>query len=278
MICPDCRAAFDDRLEVCPECGAVVAAEESPSAPSMANLWNQQSGTNPDVTGPHQAVPDQPNLTGPFPVPGTQPAAEGEAAVGTRVVNLDPEAGRGTRVVEISLPPMVKKAARAQQQQKQKQKGGKRGSRAQRNLELEESGVSRTIDDLLRSLKMFYARLHRFDRWTVWILAATFVASFLPWCRVLSYGLTAGIQDYGLITAPLAAAAFSLVYFRTMRRRLTFPLLLLQLLVTAGMGAAVVWRYLSAANTTFTYGIYLTALCAALAVVATLLRTARVNV
>ncbi len=270
MICPDCHAVFDDRAEQCPECGAVVSPKTAGDAP-VGQLWDQ---SNPNVTGPHPAAPENPDLTGPVPVPGPTAGGGGEADVGTRVVTMDPESNRGTRVVEVSLPPMVKK----RQRERARKKGTKSRSRAQRNLELEESGVSRTIDELMAGARLFYARLHRFDRWTVWILAATFVASFLPWCRVLSYGLTAGIQDYGLATAILSALAFLLVYFRTARRRLTLPLLLLQLLVISGAGALVVWRYLSAADTTFTYGIYLTFLGAGLAAVTTLLRTARVNV
>ena len=258
MICPDCSAIFDDRMETCPECGAVVAHKPDEVTPPNS-LWDN----------------DDPNVTGPHLVPGSQ--AGGQAEPGTQIVAMDPEKERGTRIVEVPLPPMVKQRAR----QRVKHKGMEQGlSRAQkkRALELEESGVSRTIDDMLKDLRLFYARLHRFDRWSLWILCAAFVSSFLPWCRVLSYGLTAGIQDYGLATAPLAGLSIVLIYLRTARRRLTLPLLLLQLLVVSGMGGVVVWRYISAVDIDFTYGIYLTALFAGLGALTSLLRIARVNV
>lgn len=261
MICPDCSAIFDDRMETCPECGAVVSHQPDEVTPT-GGIWGDG---NPNVTGPHH-VPDS--------------AGGGPSDPGTQIVDMDPEKGRGTRVVEVSLPPMVKKRARARERSRGASTQGQGLSAAQKNLalELDESGVSRTIDELISDLRLFYARLHRFDRWTVWILCAAFVASFLPWLSKLSYGLTAGIQDYGLATAPLAGVSLVLMYLRTARRRLTLSLLLLQLMTVAGVGGVVVWRYISAVDIQFTFGIYLTALFAALGVLTTLLRIARVNV
>ncbi len=250
MICPDCQAIFDDRMDTCPECGAIVEQDQQAAGSSMEGLWDEQT----------------PSLNGSGPI----------ADVPTPTTGIDPEKERGTRVVEAPLPPMVKKRARERVNQ-----SGKLGTtRAQKNLalELEESGVSRMVDELIANLRLFYARLHRFDRWSLWVLCGAFIASFLPWLRVLSYGLTAGIQDYGLATAPLSALAIVLIYLRTARRRLTVPLILLQLLVVAGVGAVVVWRYISAVDIDFTYGIYITALFAALGVLTTMLRLARVNV
>lgn len=261
-----------------------------PHRPALRPSLSGGPGPSPfDLTGPHpqvEAAPRQPRIRDLIPGPGPEaapPDGEEEGASGdqarlaTRVVSLDPEAQRGTRIVEISLPKIVKKAARERASEpspssSSAQRSGRKGA-----LSLDESGVSRGLDETLATLKLFYARLGAMDRAALWLLCAVFLASFLPWLRVPSYGLTAGIQDYGLLTAPLAVLTVLCIYARTMRRRLTFVFLLLQLLGAAALVAVIVYRYISGVDLEFTYGIYLTVLLAALAVLATLARLARFN-
>jgi len=200
-----------------------------------------------------------------------------QSVVGTRVVSLDPEGSRGTKIVDLSNTPAARKASRKGSKKSRPRTPGSPMA-VFRNLEVEESGVSEGIDDLLKTLRLFYARLHRLDRWTVWALVAAFLASFLPWNYELGRGLMAGIQGFGTISAALSICAIICIYMRTARRRLSALLLLLQLLLCAGVAAVPVYSVFYLDRSDLTYGVYLTGLAAAVVLVLTLGRLSRLNV
>jgi hypothetical protein len=192
------------------------------------------------------------------------------------VVNLDPEAKRGTKVVEVSLPPDVKRAAR-QQQPRTTGLGVRSRLSTFKQLELQESGVSRGIDESMKAIRLFYARLHRLDRWNVWVLLGAFLASFLPWSYVQGQGLVAGIQEYGVASAAAALLTFLAIYLRTNRRRISGSLLMLQLVLASGLAAVPVYRLVISTNEQLSVGLYLTAATAAGVVLLSLARLARIN-
>jgi len=201
-----------------------------------------------------------------------------QAQIATELVTEDPEAQRGTQIVDLSLPPMVKQARREEEKRKAAPATGAAAKReAGGPLAVEESNVSRGVDDVLSSARLLYARMHRLDRWTLWAALLALVASFLPWSTVLGEGLLAGIQEYGAASAGGAVLLLFLLYRRTSRRRLAGTLLGLQVLVAAVPVAAPVYRFLTATDTQFTVGIFLTAAAGLATVVLTLARLTRLN-
>ena len=198
--------------------------------------------------------------------------------MGTQVVKIDPQSERGTRIVDINLPPMVKKA---RQSMARPTPGGhgqtfrkKRGA-----LELDESEVSRGMDEFAASMKLFYKRLHRFDRWTVWVLALGFIGAFLPWRYELGTGLIAGIQGlYGILCAVMSVVTLGVIYLRTARRRLAGVMLLVQVLTSTLLASIPLYRYFSSEVLTFKYGIGISAVASLLVVALTLARLTRINV
>jgi hypothetical protein len=288
-----------------PTSDASVIDAAAPRQPSRAQ---RRSGSVPVVrratSGP--TPPIAPRFTGPLPrvdagrsAPPPPPAAApapaaprapfgppGQSVIPTRLETGDPEANRGTQIVDINLPPAVRRLAR--QSARDDKEGRRAGATAasdgrsapgsgKGNLAVEESGVSRGVDELFTSARLFYSRMHGIDRWTFMALALAFVGSFLPWSYVRGEGLQAGIQEYGVLSALAALLSFLCVYGRTARRRMTGLLLALQVLAAAALVGVPISRFLTASEVQFSYGLYFTAAGGVGVVLLTLARLVRFN-
>ena len=200
----------------------------------------------------------------------------GQADVGTRVVAMDPQSERGTRIVDINLPPMVKKARQKMNRSRPATPGRpfKSGS-----MDLEESDISRGMDEVQASLKLFYKRLHRFDRWAVWVIALAFLGAFLPWQYEKGVGLVSGIQTlFGISSAVTAFFTFLWIYLRTARRRLATAMLLLQIVTGTALVAIPLYQLFSTELLDFRFGIYFCTAASGAVVALTLARLTRINV
>jgi hypothetical protein len=143
-------------------------------------------------------------------------------------------------------------------------------------LVVDESQVSRGVDEWGASVRSLYRRMQRLDQWTLWALLLALVGCFLPWVRVRGEGLLAGIQDLAGL-AGLAAAGLGLgaLLLCTIRRRLTGMLLLFQLLMAATVAAAPLYRFLTAVEVQFSAGPFVTVAAGGVAVLLTLFRLTR---
>ncbi len=217
---------------------------------------NQPAGFNPD---PSASAFD--GVAGASAAPtNSDPAQQG--AIATRIVDLDPEGGRQTRIVDVNVPAVVRRAAR---------------ERAQEN-DRDESPAS-LIEESLTSLRHFYMRMHRFDRWTCWLLLAAFVSAFMPWQRLRGVGLVSGLEGLGWGSIVASLVAFGCLYWRMERRRLSGLLITLQMLFVAGVAGAPLLRLLyRTPGIGLVFGVYTTLGFAALALVFTFLRLTRINV
>lgn len=318
MRCSNCNADVPPDLHVCGACGTPIApplpaagwnnADTNPSAADDAPTPPNGTNTPPPVpqpapTGGLQAMstqapgqppgqvqgvapPAQPAATGladektPVPAPGASPfnrpdSSGGQSGVGTRVVQMDPQTDRGTRIVDINLPPMVRKA-----RQKMNRSLGTQGRTFKRGaLDLDESDISRGMDEFNASMKLFYKRLHRFDRWAVWVLMLAFLGAFFPWSYELGIGLVSGVQGlFGMGTAALAMLTFLWIYLRTARRRLGPAMLMLQIVTATGLMGMPLYQLFSTELLDFRFGIYFCTTAAGAVVALTLARLTRINV
>lgn len=246
--------------------------------PGATGLQNQKTPVNPPsgATGlQNQKTPVNPPRVGGF--PGNRPdSSGGQADVGTQMVSMDPQTERGTRIVDINLPPMVKKAQKKMNRPRMGSKGRtfKRGA-----MDLDESDISRGMDDFLASMTLFYKRLHRFDRWAVWVIAMTFLGAFLPWQYEKGVGLISGIQGiFGMASASVAFLTFLWIYLRTARRRLGPAMLLLQIVTGTALVAIPLYKLFSTELLDFRFGIYFCTVASCVVVALTLARLTRINV
>ena len=319
MRCSNCNAEIAQGLQVCSNCQAPVAPPPGgppawqapattpngqadlptppdgrqlpaagqqqtpppvPGAPAAGGLSahpTQAPNTPPPgATGlQNQKTPVNPPRAGGF--PGNRPdSSGGQADVGTRVVSMDPQSERGTRIVDINLPPMVKKA----RQKMNRPRLGSTGRTFKRGaIDLDESDISRGMDEFLASMKLFYKRLHRFDRWAVWVLAMAFFGAFLPWQYEQGVGLLSGIQSiYGMASASAAFLTFLWIYLRTARRRLGPAMLLLQIVTGTSLVAIPLYQIFSTELLDFRFGIYFCTVASCVVVALTLARLTRINV
>ena len=233
-----------------------------PPAPGATGLQDQKTPVNVPAAG-----------GSPFNRPDS---SGGQAGVGTRVVSMDPQSDRGTRIVEINLPPMVKKA----RQKMNRPRPGTHGRPSKRGaMDLDESDISRGMDQVLASLKLFYKRLHRFDRWAVWVIILAFLGAFLPWQYQQGVGLVSGIQTlFGISSATTALLTFLWIYLRTARRRLATAMLLLQIVTGTALVAIPLYQLFSTELLDFRFGIYFCTAASSAVVALTLARLTRINV
>ncbi len=244
--------------------------------PAATGLQDQKTPVPAPPVGP--GLQDQKT---PVPAPGASPfnrpdSSGGQAGVGTQVVNMDPQTERGTRIVDINLPPMVKKA----RQKMNRPRLGSQGRTFRRGaMDLDESDISRGMDEVLSSLKLFYKRLHRFDRWAVWVIAMAFLGAFFPWQYEKGVGLISGVQTvFGICSASVAFLTFLWIYLRTARRRLATSMLLLQLITSTSLLALPLYQIFSTELLEFRFGIYFCTTASAVVVALTLARLTRINV
>lgn len=195
---------------------------------------------------------------------GPVSSPQGEAGIHTRIVELDPEGDRHTRIVDVSVPAMVRRAAR------------ERVAEARGGLQEDEAPPT-LIEDMMTGLRHFYLRMHRLDRWTAWLLGLCFIGAFLPWRRVLGLGLVSGIEGYGGISAGASALAFTFLYLRTERRRLAGLMISLQLLAVIGIAGAPIFLVLGRTGQHFAFGFFMTGLGAGIALLLSLARLTRIN-
>jgi len=252
-----------------PPTGPMAAAARRPPPPT--GPLPQASRSTPSASAPEPA-------RAPFGIPG-------QAVIPTRLETGDPQANRGTQIVEISLPPAVKRLrrapegrepARATREESRDAASGRRAG-GPAGFAVEESVVSRGVDEVIAGGRIFYTRMHPLDRWTVVSLALAFIASFLPWTYVRGEGLIAGIQEYGAASAVAAVLVLLCVWGRTARRRLGGLLIVLQILAAAGLTAVPVFRFMTSGEIQLSYGLYLTALMGAGVVLLTLARLTRLS-
>jgi hypothetical protein len=276
-----------------PTSDASVIDVEAPRPPPRAQ---RRSGSVPAArrapTGPMPPLP--PRFTGPLPraeggrpsAPAPAPAPRapfggpvGQSVIPTRLETGDPEVNRGTQIVDINLPPAVRKIARQEKEVRRSEAaaGSSGAPRGKGRLAVEESGVSRGVDEIFSSARLFYARMHGIDRWTFMAIALAFVGSFLPWSYVRGEGLQAGIQEYGALSALAALLSFVCVYGRTVRRRMAGLLIALQVLTSAALVGVPVFRFMTAVEVQFSYGPYFTAAGGVGVVLLTLARLVRFN-
>lgn len=188
----------------------------------------------------------------------------GQAQIETHIVSQDPEIDRNTRIVDVAIPGVVKKSMQEDHgwdYQRRKREGN-------------QSETDQEIEDVLAAIRMFYARMHRIDRWALWVSLLALVASFLPWSYVRGEGLVAGIQEYGAASGAAAAMMLLCIYMRTVRRRLSGMILSLQVLAAAGLTAVPIYRFVSSTGVEFRFGLYLTALAGTCAIMLTMARLA----
>jgi hypothetical protein len=154
-------------------------------------------------------------------------------------------------------------------------KGMRQRERSQGPAEEEGAGDRGFVDDLVGSFRQLYSRLHRLDRICGWILAVAFIAPFLPWYHVEGFGLIAGIERFGAISAVLIAAALTAIYLRTARRRLSRVFASLQLgAVLLALGPALL-GILVPGDFAPRYGVFLFLLLGVAAIVLTIARLMR---
>ncbi|MCA9665636.1 MAG: hypothetical protein KC503_08605 [Myxococcales bacterium] len=218
------------------------------------------------VTGPQPQLP----VTGPQP----QPTGSGaQAAIGTRIVTLDPEIERGTKIVDVSVPAVVRRAQRERERQLAAAEAGESVARAQ----AADAGPVSPMDELGLRARHFYARLHRLDRWTTWVLIIGVISSFLPWMRMRGVGLVSGIEGIGAASGGAALIALGLLYQRAARRRLAALLLFVQMVLAALVGMVPVYVLMSTRDVHISYGMAAAFISSVLAVTFTLARFVRVN-
>ncbi len=190
-----------------------------------------------------------------------------QGAIATRIVSLDPEGDRHTRIVDVSVPAMVRRRLRERD-------GGGAG--------LGDDGVEETrslFDEVWRGLRLFYLRMHSFDRWTTWMLLVALLGVFLPWERQRGLGLVSGIEGFGGVSIFAVVAAFASLYGRTERRRLGGLLIMVQLLMVAGVSAVPVFLVINGAGEHhYVAGLYTTILSGGLALLFTFARLTRLSV
>lgn len=196
-----------------------------------------------------------------------------QAAVATRMVTLDPEIERGTRIVEVSVPAVVR---RAQRERERAMASAEAGNPA-RSRQADESEPVSPMDELMVRARHFYKRLHRLDRWTIWLLIIAAVAAFLPWVRVRGVGLVSGIEGLGGASGIAALLALVLVYQRAARRRLGALLLFIQLILVSCVGSVPVYMLMSTRDIQISYGMAAAFLTSVFAMLFTLARFVRVN-
>lgn len=286
MRCPVCNADLPDGAVSCPVCGSDTRL--SPEEAWDPN-WNESQSSNADLftstEGTRErdaAAPSPPTVPPPAPPPwaeGENGAAEeikpakplfgGQAQIKTQIAPPDPQQERHTRIVDVSVPAVVRKVAR------QEEMAAKSGLKSRKREVDQEIGTG--IEDLYEAVKLFYARMHRLDRITLWVAMATLVASFLPWSYTLGDGLMAGIQEFGIISAGATLVILFCLWARTAKRRLAGLLLALQVFSSAIVMAAPIYRIISASKVDFKFGLYLATLGGAVTAVLTLLRLAARN-
>lgn len=294
MRCPACKAEIDTAATVCPRCRASlepgdslnlwgesvaevsgpelltsarrtadVSAAEAVAAVSRARAARQVAQAVPSGSAPRARSEDGSPAAagGPAVASGGGRRFGPQATIATSHVGGDPEAERGTQIVDISLPPMVKQAAR----------------RATAEGELADSQVGRRVAQDLASLRLLYGRMQRLDRGTLWALLLAVLGCFLPWVQVRGEGLVAGIQDLtGVVSLSAALLAVAGLVVRTARRRLTGVLLIAQALLVAALAGVPVYRIIiGGGEQQLSVGPFITVAAAGAAVVITLLRLAR---
>jgi hypothetical protein len=180
-------------------------------------------------------------------------AAVEQREVGTQIVQIDLERDRETRIVAApALPPEIKDQQPAKTRARRARSRAAEGEAAPEQpglptrFALEESAVSRDLDEVLERIKLLYVKLDRVDRWLFYTVSLTMVATLLPWVYVPGTGLLSGIQDpIGVVAA--AAAALGLVAFcsRAWRQLRSGGLVLLELSAALGVAAASIYRALT---------------------------------
>jgi hypothetical protein len=247
-----------------------------PSLSALPEIGRPGSIPSLSPTGPVAApAPD------PAPAPGGRsfgPASQ--AQISTHIVSADPEAQRGTQVVDLSLPAVVRQLAASKKAKDREEARSERakGAPGKPGIGVEESRVTQGIDEVMASLSLLYARMHRIDRWTLVALAVAFVGAFLPWRNVRGEGLLAGIQDYGAISVGVSLLTFLCIYARTVRRRLAGLVIVLQLLIAAGLTAVPVLRFmLAGGESDLSVGLYISGAGGVAVEVLTLMRLARLS-
>jgi len=204
----------------------------------------------------------------PTPAPQRRTFGEGaQASIHTSIVNADPEIDRHTRIVDVSIPGVVRKAARQQNVPSARKPG-----RGQPVVEAE--SLSESIDQLGQSARMVYARMHRVDRIGLVFTFVSFVAAFLPWRHVLGEGLVSGIEGLGAASAGGALLIGVCIYIRTAKRRLAGLVLLLQLILAAGVVAVPVYLFFYQPGLDFHVGLYAAALSGSVVILLTFARMA----
>jgi len=157
--------------------------------------------------------------------PGASASAQSDIA--TRIVDIGSHSAQHTRVLEVSVPAVVRRAARARERDDASRRSvdaGNAGDRAE--------GGS-ILNDLVAQLRLSYRRMSAIDRWTWWALAIGFVGAFSPWWQTQRNGLVAGVQGIGVASAVAAIFAMLCIYGRTAIRRLSGRLIAVQLLSSA---------------------------------------------
>jgi hypothetical protein len=281
-----CNAEVPDGEVSCPVCGSDT--RQSPeeawdphregSRSSKVDLFTSAEGTREGEA----AAPSPPPVPPPPPPPwagGEEGEAEeikpakplfgGQAQIATQIAPPDPQQERHTRIVDVSVPAVVRKAA------KQEEMAAEQGLKSKKRVVDQEIGTG--IEDLYEAVKLFYARMHRLDRITLWVALATLVASFLPWSYTLGDGLMAGIQEFGIVSAVATLLILFCLWARTAKRRLAGLLLAVQVFSSAVVIAAPIYRIISASKVDFKLGLFLAVLGGAVTAVLTLLRLAARN-
>lgn len=310
MRCPNCRTEVPDGFGTCAVCGTELAAsppvpgaarDDRPSATRGRRLvadadsrqvpprtgpiprWDLEGGARTPLpqTGPLPAIPrpaagDAAARVRMLPPTGPQPQvsragprevfgpADGEV-IATRLLEEDPQSARETRIIDVSVPAVVKRSGRLRGAEASRSPAGDR-----------EASLAGPLEDVVDGVRQAYARLHRLDRLTVWVLFGCFLAAFLPWRHVRGVGLVSGIETAGAVSAGCAAAALLWIYRRTVHRRRAALYVLLQLLFAAGTGAGALHGFI-AGEGSVAAGLLAVLGGAAFAVLLTLLRLLRLG-
>lgn len=291
MICQHCHHEVSDEVSSCPYCGGALAphGESLPlwSDAGLAPLGKQPSPEATsinvkryDVDSGH-AETHEPAATEQWPSADNlgvftsaderQEQAEqkrpvfgpaNERDIHTQLVAADPQQAQHTRIVEVSLPPAVKRAMR---------------DKADSVGEDEEEVQPSLFEQLARESRHFYQRLHRLDRYALWTLLTTLVATFSPWFFQRGEGLSSGVEGVGFLSCVAALCAIGAIYMRTIRRRLSGMLIMAQFIAVVGIAAPPLF-YLFVGTRQLVLGAYAVLLGAAIAVFFTLARLTRLNV
>lgn len=289
MICPHCHNELLPEVSACPHCGGAVAAQSLPlwsdtgvdpiGRPEAADAtsikvkrYDDEEEEEPPpgapagwVAGDNAAVftsaaEREENTEKKRPVFGPSD----ERAINTQLVSSDPQQAQHTRIVEVSLPPAVKRVMR------DRADSGGEGSDG-------DDGEQTLFEQLAREMRHFYQRLHRIDRYAVWTLLVTLIATFAPWFFESGVGLSSGVEGVGAVSCAATLGAIGTIYLRTNRRRLSGTLIMVQFLLVVAVAAPPLF-YLFVGTHQLVVGAYAALAGAAVAVVLTLARLTRLNV